>query len=383
MKRNHLILFFIGIFLGLLAVINVFVSGIILFTGTNFIYILLWGAVLIFLILVMGLEKDRSPYGDDVLQIVFIYVVIYLIATYIFGLFFGFLSNPYNLAFTKILQNTIPVIAVIILQELVRFEYTSKAKENKFLLLFMTMIFILFDVSIGWRGANFTDAMKVYEFIGNVIVASITSNLLLTYISTKVGYKSTIMYRILFIIPTYIIFIWPDLGLYLQSLLYVIFPVILFLKLNVFLAQFKPIPRTARVQKMRRFLIMAPTYAIIIAVFIIVSGIFKIYGMAVASNSMKPTFGRGDMVIVSKVNDDEMELLQPGVVIAFYYEGRVLTHRIVEVGGTGKAKAFITKGDHNEDNDNWIITSKDVRGIVKYKIPIIGYPTVWLSEWMG
>ena len=41
---------------------------------------------------------------------------------------------------------------------------------------------------------------------------------------------------------------------------------------------------------------------------------------------------------------------------------------------------FYTKGDNNDDVDNYEITEDQFIGIVNHKIPLIGYPTVWVNS---
>ena len=41
---------------------------------------------------------------------------------------------------------------------------------------------------------------------------------------------------------------------------------------------------------------------------------------------------------------------------------------------------YYTKGDANEDPDAGFITSSDIVGTVRFKIPYIGYPTLWLRS---
>ena len=42
-------------------------------------------------------------------------------------------------------------------------------------------------------------------------------------------------------------------------------------------------------------------------------------------------------------------------------------------------KMFITKGDYNNANDADKVALEDVKGKVSFVIPLIGYPSVWLS----
>ena len=41
---------------------------------------------------------------------------------------------------------------------------------------------------------------------------------------------------------------------------------------------------------------------------------------------------------------------------------------------------YYTKGDANEQIDGYKITMDMVIGTVNFKIPYIGYPTVWVNE---
>ena len=40
----------------------------------------------------------------------------------------------------------------------------------------------------------------------------------------------------------------------------------------------------------------------------------------------------------------------------------------------------MTKGDANNTEDKVLINEKDILGVVKYVVPKIGYPTVWLND---
>jgi hypothetical protein len=49
--------------------------------------------------------------------------------------------------------------------------------------------------------------------------------------------------------------------------------------------------------------------------------------------------------------------------------------------GSGK-KVFVTKGDNNHDKDP-LVSQSQIIGIVRAKIPLIGYPSVWLLQVSG
>ena len=42
--------------------------------------------------------------------------------------------------------------------------------------------------------------------------------------------------------------------------------------------------------------------------------------------------------------------------------------------------AYITKGDNNNAEDVGEVTPDQIKGVVVYSVPKIGYPSVWLYE---
>lgn len=96
-----------------------------------------------------------------------------------------------------------------------------------------------------------------------------------------------------------------------------------------------------------------------------VGGFFSV----VMSGSMEPTIPVGSIVIIKKVNPEDVKV---GDVIAFRTgESRVI-HRVIEKVESGSFY-LRTKGDANEDPDPWILKPKDVCGALLLTIPYYGY----------
>lgn len=107
------------------------------------------------------------------------------------------------------------------------------------------------------------------------------------------------------------------------------------------------------------------------------SGVPSIFGIrvfAIQSDSMKPTFSKGDLVI-SKAIDDPSKL-KVGDIITFWtvIEGeRVLnTHRIVGIEDCGTYYSYTTKGDNNTIEDGLTVHSGEVVGKYVGHIPFLG-----------
>ena len=64
----------------------------------------------------------------------------------------------------------------------------------------------------------------------------------------------------------------------------------------------------------------------------------------------------------------------------YYYEKKIIIHRVYKIIKTDDEYFIYTKGDANNNYDNYKITNDMIVGIVKFKIPLVGYPTVLLNE---
>ena len=84
-------------------------------------------------------------------------------------------------------------------------------------------------------------------------------------------------------------------------------------------------------------------------------------------------------MIVEKI-DGNTDLLELKQVIAYNYNQKIVVHRLIKMIDVDGKTIYYTKGDANNDIDNYKITKDMIIGIVNFKIPYIGYPTVWLNE---
>lgn len=106
--------------------------------------------------------------------------------------------------------------------------------------------------------------------------------------------------------------------------------------------------------------------------------------MAVVSNSMLPTFSRGDLIIVKGVDTQKIKI---GDVIV-YYNPRTrmpIVHRVVDIWEMEDGRRFITKGDNNAhtDQESGIappVHESWVKGKVVVVIPKLGYFRVAVLE---
>jgi signal peptidase len=72
--------------------------------------------------------------------------------------------------------------------------------------------------------------------------------------------------------------------------------------------------------------------------------------------------------------------IELGSVIAFRHDGRVIVHRLIEIKENPSGHQLQTKGDANATADAWTVKDSDLIGIVRWHMPYIGWPTVWLDQ---
>lgn len=103
--------------------------------------------------------------------------------------------------------------------------------------------------------------------------------------------------------------------------------------------------------------------------------------LSVLSASMQPTFGPGSVVVVRPV---AVGGLAVGDVITYNVpveDGRVITHRIVEIDRAGGSTTIRTQGDANAAPDPWTTTlTGEVAWRAERSLPALGYVIGALRE---
>ena len=106
--------------------------------------------------------------------------------------------------------------------------------------------------------------------------------------------------------------------------------------------------------------------------------------LTVQTDSMKPTFSSGDLIIIKKCDPDTLEV---GDIITFHTiienQYALNTHRIKEITEENGIKNYVTKGDNNALEDTHIITGADIAGKYVTKIPLIGKIMNFISGTVG
>ena len=106
--------------------------------------------------------------------------------------------------------------------------------------------------------------------------------------------------------------------------------------------------------------------------------------LTVASESMVPTFGTNDLIIIKKC---DTSTLKEGDIITFHTiinnEYALNTHRIVDIEENNGYRAYRTKGDNNQIEDTHVIADGDIVGKYVLKLTGVGALMRFLSSSTG
>ena len=346
-------------------------------------YIIAMAIIIIFFIstFILGYEEDRRRFKRDGILIAIIFSLVYELFIYLSGIFVGFLRSGYSLSPIIIIRNILPFLMIILTGEILRHEFIVKG-ERKRIFYFLTLIlFVLIDSSANIFKYNITSSRVAIEAICLVIIPSISKNLLLTYWMKKFGIMANTIYLCITSLLIFVIPILPDFNKYLQAVIALIYPAIVYFITRKLLKDYN-----TKLSPTNKMLTRVATIVLIIlsgAMIVLTSGIFKYYFLTIGSGSMRDKIDIGDVIIVKKLKPNELNQIQKGSVLVFKMESRIIVHRVVEIKKDNDGSLlFKTKGDNNKDVDNWVVPEGAVIGTTNHVIPLIGLPSVWLYEFV-
>lgn len=332
---------------------------------------------------VLGFEKTNKRLNKIVDFDIFMFSMVFLILYYLFGIIIEYAKSNNYLTLYGLTVFIIPTILKIIFKEHLRNSLLTKSGDNKFLIIYSVILFIMIDILPALSILNMSNMHDVFIFTALVLLPSITVNAVATYINIKVGYMPVIIYSLIFSLYQYVVPIVPNTSEYLKAIIDFILPILILFKVrkivNKYYDEDEEIDRNYK--KSSIILLIIPIILTIIIIYF-VSGYFRYYALAIASGSMHPVFDRGSVVVTEQVNDkyDNYNKLKEGEIIAFKAEKNIVVHRLIRIVNIGDEVYYYTKGDANEEEDNYLIKKENIIGIVRFKIPYIGYPTVLFSE---
>lgn len=327
-------------------------------------------------ILFIKKRKIESVNANKVSLVLIILAIIYLAAFYVMGLYFGYNSVRVTFGFETILHYIIPIGVTIISSEIMRnillIQNVKFTKVITYILMVLIDLILYVDI---YSILNNYD--KFIEIIGFTLFASLSCNLLFNYISSRYGIVGNIFYKIITILYVYIIPFIPNVPIFFQSIIRMIYPYIIYLVLEYSFAKNNTI--VAVKDKRRNNILKVILISIAIGFIMLISCQFKYGILVIGSGSMTGFINKGDAIVYENFNK-EKDVIEEGQIIVFKQGDRKIVHRVIDIKLVNGEIRYVTKGDANSKEDDGYITNKDVFGIYKFKISYAGYPSIWLRD---
>lgn len=373
MKKSYIKLLILSLLTILLCTINAFFIK----KLTTISLITIIAVLLIITKITLGFEKDRHRYSKDISLEIIISLFIFFLLFYLSGLLIGYAKTNNYLTGNALQNIVIPLIIYLIVKEYLRYSLITKSSENLALIILMTITFIFLDNTIPFAISGVTFSKRTFLLFALTFLPSLTENILCSWITYHFGFKPSLIYVLIIKLYPYLLPIIPNPNEYIYSIIFFLLPIVILFKLRKWLTMDRVNEEVERSRK-KQLWPYIPLTIIVITLVYFVSGYFKYYAVAIATGSMVPTINKGDVVIVNQqFTEDDLET---GAVIAYKYGGKVIVHRINDLIKKDKTIIIYTKGDANNDIDGWKVTPDMIIGIVKKKVPAIGFPTIWLNE---
>ncbi|MBQ8497975.1 MAG: signal peptidase I [Clostridia bacterium] len=320
--------------------------------------------------------KKRSILSLNASQVLLLMTAIalaYLMLYYLSGFYFGFYKNIYKLNVSNILRFSVPIAVIIVSTEVIR--YVMVAQEDKIADVLCYLSCVIAEMLVCSTIPNISSFARFMDLVAMTLFPAIVSNFLYHYLSKRYGMLPNIVFRLLTTLYVYLIPISIGISDSLVSFIKVLLPIAIFLFIDMLYEKKK---RYALAKKNRLGVpITVLAAAILISVAMLVSNQFYYGALVIATESMTGEIDKGDVIIFESY---EEQIIIEGQVIVFEKNGSMIVHRVADIQIINGNTRYYTKGDANDALDAGYITDAEIVGLVNYKIPYIGFPTLWLRS---
>ena len=334
-------------------------------------FLLLPATVAIYLIV-----KKRpmlSMNKGQILIIMTAIALVYLMLLYLSGIFFGFYKSLYRLNLTNFFKFILPIAVVIITTEVIR--YVVMAYNDKMATSFCYLACVVAEMLVCASIPAVTSFSVFMDLIAGTFFPALIFNLLYNYLSKRYGIYPNLVFRLLTTLYLYVIPYESAIPDSLHNFLRLLLPIAIF----IFIDSLYEKKRRYALVKRSKLGVVITVLAIVImtSVIMLISNQFRFGAFVIATESMTGEINKGDTVIYERYDD---QLIVVGQVIAFESNGVVVVHRVVDIKIINEETRYFTKGDANEDMDAGYILDSNIVGLVNFKLPFIGYPTLWVRS---
>lgn len=324
--------------------------------------------------------KGRIRYKTEKNQMILIVIMIYYILFFAIGLVFGYQKTIYDHSLYGIVKNFISIIIPLIFMEYIRYNFVRSCSKFKLGIILITCFLIFFELNLSAIILLNGSREALFKYFTSTIFPIMLRNIFLSYVAYIGGLSSLLLYVIPIRCFEIIVPILPSTDWFTTMLYQAILICILYFVLRNIEKRTDEVGRHYFKKWNITYNVMFIVIFFVLIFFI--AGFFKYQPIAIVSDSMKDAFQRGDAVIVNKISSSEKISL--GDIIAYKKNNSIIVHRVILVDVTINGDyIYVTKGDNNKNIDNWKVSKDEIIGTVNYKIPFVGYPTVWINDYFN
>ena len=313
----------------------------------------------------------------QILLIMTVFALVYVMLYYLSGIKFGFYINPYRLSVSNLFKFLIPITAIIVSEELMRFIIVSQKSKLAIVLCYFSCVFA--ETIIVSTFASVGSFSRFMELMAGALFPAVISNLLYNYLAKRYGIYPNLAYRAVTTLHTYIFSVSSGISPSLLTFIKLIVPIVIFVFIDALYEKKKrrAIGGNSRVLRVAGISIGSLVLIFMIGIIMLISNQFRYGSLVIATESMTDEINKGDVVIYESLDN---QVIEKGQIIAFERNDSVVVHRVIDIEIINGTVRYYTKGDANENADSGYITDTQIVGVVKYKLPSLGYPSLWMRS---
>ena len=308
----------------------------------------------------------------QVLWVISTITVVYLMLYYLYGLKFGFVFNTYGLDMKFILSRAIPAAAIIYFSEVYR--HVMRAQEDKPADVLAYIVCVLAEmIACATASVAISSFDHFMDLVAATMLPAIVANVLYQYLTPRYGIYPNVIYRAATTLYIYLIPFVPAMADSMRCFISMVVPVGIYIFID---AMYEKKRRYALAKKSKLAVpITVLALAVMLSTVMLISNQFRYGLLVIATDSMTGELNRGDAAIFEQYDG---QIIQEGQVIVFKRNNSMIVHRVDEIQIINGKKRYYTKGDANDGRDADFRYDSDIVGIVNYKIPYVGFPTVFM-----
>lgn len=329
--------------------------------------------------LLAGGKRDRVRHHLEKATIVGSVVAIWFVFYMLSGVFVTFVHNTLVSSLNAVLLNLFAFGVAAAAVEFSRHKLMLLAGRRNAIWfgVVVASVFALQQLSFA-QFSNVVTAEDLVKLLVGSFVPTILSSFLLTYLAISSGLPAMLTYQLGVVATTILPPIIPKYDWYLLGVSSILLTVAVYVAIDRTAQSNERAHKRHYRHTKRAYDLMLITTMLGLVLFM--TGAFAYKPVVILSNSMKPIYSRGAVVIVEKI-EDPLDINQ-GDIVQYEASGHRITHRVVKIDsasdGSGD-RVFTTKGDNSPSNDPPVRGSQ-INGVVRSAIPYAGYPTVLLHD---